>query len=201
MRGHLYDLTDVDDAFLAIVGYTREDFERGLSWRELTPPEYLHLDEAGMRQAAVVGATVVAHEITARLRAEERVRASEALFRSLAESLPVGVCLVDDEGAVTYTNRAFAGLGTDDGSSPELRDALRAAAAELRGNEQVVVLTMPGMSGRELLRRTRALRPSVRGVLMSGNAELGGHTAEPDPFVVLEKPFLTSELLDRVLAS
>lgn len=58
MRGHLYDLTDVDDAFLAIVGYTREDFERGLSWRELTPPEYLHRDEAGMRQAAVVGATV-----------------------------------------------------------------------------------------------------------------------------------------------
>jgi CheY-like chemotaxis protein len=64
-------------------------------------------------------------------------------------------------------------------------------------------LTMPGMSGRELLRRTRALRPDVRGVLMSGNAELGGHDAEPDPFVVLEKPFLTSELLDaldRVLA-
>jgi len=57
MRGHLYDLTDVDDAFLAIVGYTREDFERGLSWRELTPPEYLHLDEAGMRQAAVGGFT------------------------------------------------------------------------------------------------------------------------------------------------
>ncbi len=350
MRGHLYDLTDVDDAFLAIVGYTREDFERGLSWRELTPPEYLHLDEAGMRQAAVggftapyqkeffrkdgtrvpvllvcafipgmdghwmgyvvsleaprplqaspadatepldthlkvellgrlvselvrerartfamldhapmlvwsvdrdarllgantpfhdahadvgrllevgdrldaplpftsdpsawwsaharslrepfvlelrgaeaawesrfapihdatgdvVGATVVAHEITARLRAEERVRASEALFRSLAESLPVGVCLVDDEGAVTYTNRAFAGLGTDDGSSPELRDALRAAAAELRGNEQVVVLEHT----RELAlgsatdgARARTLR--IRMTRLEGDACLG----------------------------
>jgi len=348
MRGHLYDLTDVDDAFLAILGYTREDFERGLSWRELTPPEYLHLDEAGMRQAAVggfttpyqkeffrkdgtrvpvllvcafipgmeghwmgyvvsldaprplhasptdatepldtqlkvellgrlvselvrerartfamldhapmlvwsvdrearllganapfhdahaavgrtlevgdrleaplpfasdpsawksaharalhepfvlelrgtdadwearfapihdasgevVGAAVVAHEITSRLRAEERVRASEALFRSLAESLPVGVCLVDVDGAVTYANRAFVGLGTDDGSS--LRDALRNAAAELRANEQVVVvehtrdLTLATAAEGA---RTRTLR--IRMTRLEGDACLG----------------------------
>ena len=56
MWGHESTLTDADDAFLAIIGYSRADLDAGLiDWRELTPPEYLHLDEAGMRQAAKSG--------------------------------------------------------------------------------------------------------------------------------------------------
>jgi PAS domain S-box-containing protein len=49
-------MTAADDALLAIIGYTREDLEAGrLDWRTLTPPEYMHLDEAGKRQAAETG--------------------------------------------------------------------------------------------------------------------------------------------------
>jgi PAS domain S-box-containing protein len=56
IRGFEGDITEADDAFLAIVGYTREDFAAGqMNWRQMTPPEFLHLDEAGIRQAAESG--------------------------------------------------------------------------------------------------------------------------------------------------
>lgn len=45
------DLLDVNDAFLQLVGYTREDFDGGqLNWRQLTPPDYRPLDERSIRQ-------------------------------------------------------------------------------------------------------------------------------------------------------
>ncbi|BCS31833.1 hypothetical protein TBR22_A10350 [Luteitalea sp. TBR-22] len=56
MKGVGPRITDVDDVFLAIVGYTREDFERGqMDWTAMTPPEFLHLDEAGIQQAMAAG--------------------------------------------------------------------------------------------------------------------------------------------------
>ena len=59
IRGFEGDITEADDAFLSIVGYTRADFEAGrMSWREMTPPELLYLDEAGIRQAQHGGFTV-----------------------------------------------------------------------------------------------------------------------------------------------
>lgn len=39
-------ITTCNDAFLELIGYDREDFEKKkISWKELTPSEYLHLDE------------------------------------------------------------------------------------------------------------------------------------------------------------
>ena len=57
-------------------------------------------------------------------------------------------------------------------------------------------LTMPGMNGIELLRKARALRPELVGVVMSGNAELTG--ADVEGWKVLQKPFLAQELLEAV---
>lgn len=38
-------IQDTNDAFLRMLGYTREDFERdGLDWQKLTPPKYQQLD-------------------------------------------------------------------------------------------------------------------------------------------------------------
>ena len=63
MRGVEADITEADDAFLAIVGYTRADFEGGrMNWREMTPSEFLHLDEAGIRQAAESGGFTVPYQ-------------------------------------------------------------------------------------------------------------------------------------------
>jgi two-component system, chemotaxis family, CheB/CheR fusion protein len=43
-------LIDANDSFSAILGYTREDIEsKKLSWRSLTPPEYIEVTEMQMR--------------------------------------------------------------------------------------------------------------------------------------------------------
>jgi PAS domain S-box-containing protein len=44
-------ITDANDAFLQMVGYTKEEMLSGqVNWREMTPPEYRHLDEKAFEQ-------------------------------------------------------------------------------------------------------------------------------------------------------
>jgi PAS domain S-box-containing protein len=63
MTGLADAITDADDAFLEIVGYTREDLLAGrLDWRAMTPPEHVRLDEAGIRQAAEGGGFTVPYQ-------------------------------------------------------------------------------------------------------------------------------------------
>ena len=52
-----FDLTpDVNEAFLALVGYTREDFLAGrIRWPDLTPPEYAALDELAYEEGLRFG--------------------------------------------------------------------------------------------------------------------------------------------------
>jgi two-component system sensor histidine kinase/response regulator len=50
------NITDANERFLNILGYTRADFESGLvNWLELTPPEYLPQDTQAMEQLMTEG--------------------------------------------------------------------------------------------------------------------------------------------------
>ncbi|MHC5758635.1 PAS domain S-box protein [Nostoc sp.] len=51
--GDVYgDIQQANDEFLRMIGYTREDLLAGrLSWSDITPPEYLYLDERGVAEA------------------------------------------------------------------------------------------------------------------------------------------------------
>ncbi|MEH2435941.1 MAG: PAS domain S-box protein [Nostoc sp.] len=51
--GDVYgDIQQANDEFLRMIGYTQEDLLAGrLSWRDITPPEYLYLDERGVAEA------------------------------------------------------------------------------------------------------------------------------------------------------
>ncbi len=49
-------VTECNNAFLNIVGYTRSDLQAGLiRWDQMTPPEYRPLDEHAIRQLATAG--------------------------------------------------------------------------------------------------------------------------------------------------
>ncbi len=50
------EITGANDAFLRIVGYTREDQEAGrIGWMARTPPEYAHLDRRAREELAAKG--------------------------------------------------------------------------------------------------------------------------------------------------
>ncbi|MBP3954861.1 PAS domain S-box protein [Gemmata sp. G18] len=49
-------ITAANDAFLRIVGYTRENLEAGrIDWAAMTPPEYAHLDRRALGELATEG--------------------------------------------------------------------------------------------------------------------------------------------------
>lgn len=50
------EIIEVNDTLLSMIGYTRDEFEKdGLSWKELTPPEFSSLDSKGILDAANKG--------------------------------------------------------------------------------------------------------------------------------------------------
>ena len=49
-------ITDANNKFLEIVGYTREDMEAGrVRWDKMTPPEYRYLDEHAIAELKATG--------------------------------------------------------------------------------------------------------------------------------------------------
>jgi PAS domain S-box-containing protein len=48
---------EANDAFLQMVGYTREEFFSKVTWTAMTPPEWRHLDEAAIEQLKTCGRT------------------------------------------------------------------------------------------------------------------------------------------------
>src|SRR5437868_5639940 len=55
--GEFDRIPEANDAFLELVGYSREDLQAGrLHWPELTPPEYLPLDELAHEEGLRFGA-------------------------------------------------------------------------------------------------------------------------------------------------
>lgn len=57
ISGEFDQIPDVNDAFLEIIGYTREDFESGnITWADLSPVEYAPLDELAHEEGLRFGA-------------------------------------------------------------------------------------------------------------------------------------------------
>jgi PAS domain S-box-containing protein len=84
------NIKDANDAFLAMVGYTREELTSGMvRWSEMTPPEWAHLDDEAVRQLKASG---VAHPWE-----KEYLRKDGSRVPIL-----VGVAMLDDEECIAF---------------------------------------------------------------------------------------------------
>jgi PAS domain S-box-containing protein len=130
-----FGLTEVNDAFLRMTGYRREEVI-GKTWQELTPPEfyppslkaiaevttigeatpyekqYLRKDGSrwwGLFAPRRVGEEVVEFilDVTGRREAEQALRESEARFRHMADSAPALIWMTDEAGQVTFANMHY----------------------------------------------------------------------------------------------
>lgn len=72
------------------------------SWRHV---EGVLTDLRG--EPGVDGVLVNARDVTERLQVEEALRASEASFRAVAASAPIGISIADAQDQIVYTNEAF----------------------------------------------------------------------------------------------
>jgi CheY-like chemotaxis protein len=111
------------------------------------------------------------------------------------------ILVVEDEPALRrMTARILAGAGFSVLSAAEGPEALALFRAHRQDIRAVLLdLTMPGVSGSEVLSALRALDPNVRVVICSGYSEVevcSRLDAAPD--AVLLKPFRPRELLARL---
>ena len=99
---------DANDAFLRMVGYTREELEAGdLRWREMTPPEYTPLDDRALEELLATGrATPFEKEFFRK----DGTRVPILLGASLLEREPLKwVCFIQD-----ITDRKLAEQARED---------------------------------------------------------------------------------------
>jgi two-component system, cell cycle sensor histidine kinase and response regulator CckA len=121
-----------------------------------------------------------------------------------ADAPAPAILLVDDDPFIrgvmrTYlTNHGYRVLLADCGT-----EALR-LSAEFAGPIDLVItdLMMPGMSGRELVRRLLPGRPRLRVIYMSGYSDesLANDEGEDVMSIFLAKPFTMTELSHTVAA-
>ncbi|MBW1828085.1 MAG: PAS domain-containing protein, partial [Deltaproteobacteria bacterium] len=71
------------------------------------------------KDGKMIGAIETLQDITRRIKAEKELRASEGRYRKLAENVPDGVVLIQNEMLI-FANQAFAGIFGDDSSDNPL---------------------------------------------------------------------------------
>jgi CheY-like chemotaxis protein len=112
------------------------------------------------------------------------------------------ILVVDDEPSVRAVLVSVLGsLGYETVALADPRAALRLIESkETRPDLLITDFAMPEMSGLELIRRGKALQPSLKTILASGEVDEPRETIEPAPDAFLEKPFST-RTLDSLLRS
>ncbi|KAA0688532.1 PAS domain-containing sensor histidine kinase [Azospirillum brasilense] len=70
----------------------------------------------GLDDPHVQGIVIHARDVTDRVEAEQRLRASETLYQTLARSAPVGIFQTDRDGGIVFANPRFAAIA---GLSPD----------------------------------------------------------------------------------
>ena len=114
----------------------------------------------------------------------------------------VVVLVVDDDPLIrSWVVRALEQAGIEAVAAENGRKALRLVAdGEARPTVLLTDLEMPAMGGVELAARMHALRPGIRIVMMTGDADRAAAARDRSEIVaaVLDKPILIADLVAAV---
>ena len=112
------------------------------------------------------------------------------------------VLLVEDEPAVrAFVRRCLEGFGYAVLDAGDPRDAIAIARNHASGIDLVLTdIVLPEMSGRDLVDRLSAIRPSIRALYMSGYGveEIVHHGMMEPGIKMLSKPFTREALARKV---
>jgi signal transduction histidine kinase len=122
---------------------------------------------------------------------------------SAEASLPLRILLVDDHDGVRETTAAML---SDMGHKVEAIADGAALLARLEADPGVYDLivtdyAMPLVSGADVLKQARAIRPDIPGIIISGYAESRALGACPEETVVLRKPFTPEQMQAAICAA
>ena len=100
------NISDANDAFLQMVGYTREDLLQGeINWKQMTPPEYQDQDEASLQTLAKKGTILpIEKEYIRKNGSRLPVTLGAAVLEGQRDQ---GVCFVADRTEFKQTNEAL----------------------------------------------------------------------------------------------
>lgn len=118
-------------------------------------------------------------------------------------ALPLRILLVDDHDGVRETT---AHMLTDMGHAVE-STADGAAILQMLQSEPdlydliITDYAMPLVSGADVLKQARAIRPDIRGIIISGYAESRALGACPEETVILRKPFTPEQMQAAICAA
>lgn len=109
---------------------------------------------------------------------------------------PLSILLVDDHDAVRETTaELLRDLGHGVQAAPDGPNMLELLAAAPAAYDLIVTdYAMPLMSGTDMLKQAREIRPDIPGIIISGYAASETVRAAPDDVTVLRKPFTLEQM-------
>jgi PAS domain S-box-containing protein len=197
-RGVAHEFNNLLSVISSYAAFVAEDIARDLPGEA---GESILADIAQVQHAADRAAGLT-EQLLALARPAEHAPANAYRLPGSLERGGALVLVVEDEPAVReVTRRILERNGYRVMAAADGPEALGVAAAcDQRIDALVTDVLMPGMQGREVAERLRALQPGIRVLFVSGDAKgLLGAEGRQEPGVnLLEKPFTEASLLESV---
>jgi CheY-like chemotaxis protein len=114
-------------------------------------------------------------------------------------SEPLNILLVDDHDGVRETTAALlADLGHSIVMAADGMTILESLRADPGVNLIISDYAMPHLSGCEVIRRARKIKPGLRAIIITGYADDDGLDLSKEDVVTLNKPFSPNQLRDAI---